>query len=186
MNDEIIQSPSFQSFTGGPGQTGQNVTAAAGKYPPAHNLFPPGQLFDLHMYLDESVRTFFTVFTCKLSGKLKNKILFSDTSCLDWGSKSKRHYCTFTTPEVDEGWKNIRPNFTQKSLFGVLITILTFVLGFRPITYYGRYCRLRLSRSWSPILPNPLALLLWDGTRVWSPFLILWWRMISSGKYGWL
>lgn len=48
----------IKSFTGGPGQTGQNVTAAAGKYPPAHNLFPPGQLFDLHMYLDESDQRF--------------------------------------------------------------------------------------------------------------------------------
>ncbi|VDL70731.1 unnamed protein product [Nippostrongylus brasiliensis] len=49
----------IKSFTGGPGQSDQNATATvAGRYPPSRNLFPPGQLFDLHMYLDESDQRF--------------------------------------------------------------------------------------------------------------------------------
>lgn len=43
-------------FIGG-GQGGSsNATApsAAGRYPPAKNMFPPGQLFDFYMYMSDS------------------------------------------------------------------------------------------------------------------------------------
>lgn len=42
---------------GGGGGNNANSTAPANvqKYPPAHNLFAPGELFDLFIYLDESV-----------------------------------------------------------------------------------------------------------------------------------
>ncbi|PIO74055.1 cleft lip and palate transmembrane protein 1, partial [Teladorsagia circumcincta] len=45
----------FKSYTSGPQNTDQNVTIAHAKYPPSRNLFPPGQLFDVYLYLDASV-----------------------------------------------------------------------------------------------------------------------------------
>ncbi|PAV87024.1 hypothetical protein WR25_12697 isoform A [Diploscapter pachys] len=48
----------IKGFTGGPNQSQNATITPSVKYPPARNLFPPGQLFDLYMYLDESDETF--------------------------------------------------------------------------------------------------------------------------------
>ncbi|KAK5974830.1 Cleft lip and palate transmembrane protein 1, partial [Trichostrongylus colubriformis] len=44
----------IKSYTDNSHNTDSNVTRSAGKHPPCRNLFPPGQLFDVYLYLDVS------------------------------------------------------------------------------------------------------------------------------------
>ncbi|RCN24787.1 hypothetical protein ANCCAN_29510 [Ancylostoma caninum] len=45
----------IKSFSGGPPQVADNVAHKQTGLQPSRNLFPPGQLFNLHLYLDDSV-----------------------------------------------------------------------------------------------------------------------------------
>ncbi|KAL6723988.1 hypothetical protein Aduo_018926 [Ancylostoma duodenale] len=49
----------IKSFSGGPPQVADNVAHKQAGLQPSRNLFPPGQLFNLHLYLDDSVCSLF-------------------------------------------------------------------------------------------------------------------------------
>ncbi|CAB3400894.1 unnamed protein product [Caenorhabditis bovis] len=48
----------IKSFSGGPTNGTNSTSVSRSRLPPAHNIFSPGQLFDLHIYLDESDQRF--------------------------------------------------------------------------------------------------------------------------------